>query len=297
MLNNIRLYQDAYEEVLNKLKKNSQIAAVLVYGSMVSGDIWEKSDIDLMVISEEKGKIESIYTKINNIMIHINYISKDVFGDSFKNLLRGGTLHKAFFTGKLVYCKDREIEEIYQSTRFYGDKDKKVRNVEILYNLLRSMHYTKKYKVTGKIETSFEWCVETLNNYARLLMSMNGHITDKDVLSFAVNMSSEVEYIYGLINSDKRVRDKIEETLEIIDNFLENNMEEIASPIIEFLREQKYPCSSEDIKNSEEFRIIGGNFNELLDKLSQMGLIRETTRVYSSYGEEYLIDEIVYYVD
>lgn len=93
---NIKEFQEAYSVVEEKLKKNKNVIAVVVYGSIIYGDIWEESDIDFLVITKEKVKSQSIYSKILGVSIHINYVSKDVFIDSYKNILKGGTFHKVF---------------------------------------------------------------------------------------------------------------------------------------------------------------------------------------------------------
>jgi predicted nucleotidyltransferase len=248
---NIRSYQEAYESALGKLKSNSQVIAIVVYGSMVSGDIWEESDIDFLVITKEKNKIEHIYSKIFNIPLHIFYISKEIFIDSYKNLLKGGTFHKAFFTGKLVYCSDNEIKDIHLSTRFYGDKDRDARNIEILCNLLNSIHYTKKYYSTNKLETAYQWCIEVLTNYARILMSLDGHITDKDILTFAATVNGSVEYLFNVIKDESFIEDKIHEILNTVENFIEYNLESISKLVIEFLNNSQFPVSVEDLKTAE----------------------------------------------
>jgi uncharacterized protein len=294
---NIRAYQEAYESTISKLKANSQVIAVVVYGSMVSGDVWEESDIDFLIITNEKNKTENIYTKVNKIPVHVNYLSKDVFISSYKNLLKGGTFHKAFFTGKLVYCSDDDIRNIHMSARFYGDRDMNIRNVDMLTHLLNSLHYTKKYFTTHKFETSSQWCIETLKNYARLLMNMNGHITDKDILSFAVNMDDDVEKLFKLFNSNLNVKDKISEILNHIEDFVSSNIENLAQPIVDYLRENRSPLSIQDLQNSNEFRLVDGDLNLMLETLSSKGIVRESMRKFNTYGDEYLINEIVYYVD
>lgn len=293
---NIKLYQDAYETTLNKLVNNSQVISIVVYGSMVSGDIWEESDIDFLVITKEKSRVEHIYSKVLNIPVHIYYISKDTFIDSYKNLLKGGTFHKAFFTGKLVYCSDNEIKEIHMSTRFYKDRDRDVRNIEIMCNLINSVHYTKKYCTTGKIETAYQWSIEVLTNYARLLMSLDSHITDKDILSFAVAVDDNIEYLFNKINMDIPVEEKVSEILSVVGAFIEYNIQNISKLLIDFLRNSKFPLSVEDIKSSRDFKQVDGDLSMLLDKLNQMDIIKENTRKYTTYGDEYLIDETVYFV-
>lgn len=293
---NIKLYQEAYESTVEKLENNSQVIAIVVYGSMVSGDIWEESDIDFLVITKEKNKSEHIYSKILNIPIHIFYISKDSFIDSYKNLLKGGTFHKAFFTGKLVYCYDDEIEEIHMSTRFYKDRDRDVRNIEIMCNLINSVHYAKKYYTTGKMETAYQWSIEVLTNYARLLMSLDGHITDKDILSFAVSVNDDIEYLFNKLNMDMNISEKVKEILSTVENFIEFNIQNISKLVIEFLEKSKFPVSVEGLKSSREFKQVDGDLSMLLDKLSQLDIIKENTRKCTTYADEYLIDETVYFV-
>ncbi len=293
---NIKVYQEAYESTINKLENNRQIVAIVVYGSMVSGDIWEESDIDFLVITKEKNRSEHLYSKILNVPIHMFYISKDSFIDSYKNLLKGGTFHKAFFTGKLVYCYDDEIEEIHTSTRFYKDIDRDVRNIEIMCNLINSVHYTKKYYTTGKMETAYQWCVEVLTNYARLLMSLDGHITDKDILSFAVSVNDDIEYLFNILNMGMNISEKVKEILSTVEKFIDSNIQNISKLVIEFLRNSIFPISVEDLKNSREFKQVDGDLSMLLDKLSKLNIIKENSRKCTTYADEYLIDETVYFV-
>ena len=294
MVVSIKTYQQAYIIALNRFKKNSNILAIVVYGSIISGDIWEKSDIDFLIITKEPDKMDSIYSKILDVPMHINYISKDIFIDSYNNILKGGSYHKAFFMGKLAYCIDSDIKEIHSSIRLYSDRDISMRNIEIFTNLLNSVHYAKKYIGTGKYETAFQWCVEVLKNYARVLMNSNGHITDKDILSFAVNMNTNVEQIFVTLNDDKPLTGRLNYIVETTEKFILQNVEAISKPIITYLEQSKKACSTSDIQNSPEFKQIDGDLNMLLDLLSSLELIKATNREYRTNGNEYLIDEIVY---
>lgn len=295
MVANVKTYQDAYEIALNKFKKNKQTLAVVVYGSMVSGDIWEESDMDFLLITREQNKTDSIYSKILNVPVHINYISKDIFIHSYNSMLKGGTFHKVFFSGKLVYCIDEDIKEIHVSTRFYNDRDIGTRNIEIICNLLNSLHYAKKYKITGKYETSYQWCVEVLKNYARIVMNANGHITNKDILSFAVSMNKDVENVFKVLIGKKPLNDRLDYIINFSEEFILLNIENIAKPLITYLEQVSISCSATDIQNCDEFQQVDGDLNILLEKLSSMNLIMESNREYKSNGNEYLIDQIVYY--
>ena len=52
----------------------------MVFGSMVTGDLWEESDIDLFVVlNKNMDEIKNIYTEEKGIAVHIKLMSKEKF--------------------------------------------------------------------------------------------------------------------------------------------------------------------------------------------------------------------------
>ncbi len=79
MNDNIIKYQTAFNNVIDRLKNNESVLAVMVFGSMVTGDLWEESDIDLFVVINEDIKVEKIYTQEEDVPIHVKIIDKKKF--------------------------------------------------------------------------------------------------------------------------------------------------------------------------------------------------------------------------
>ena len=71
-------YQNAYKEITEILKKNTNILSIFVFGSMVSGDLWEGSNIDLFAIyKDDFNEIRDVYSEVLEIPVHIKFLSKD----------------------------------------------------------------------------------------------------------------------------------------------------------------------------------------------------------------------------
>lgn len=291
---NIRLYQEAYLDIEKKLKANSSILCAMIYGSLINGDIWEKSDIDFFVITKEQNKNEIIQTRYANIKINILYVSKDIFIEEYNNYLKGGTFHKAVFSGKILYCNDEKLKMVLNEIKFYTDRERNIRNIDILANLLNSIHYVNKYIVTNKIETAYQWCIDLLKYYARILLSVKGHMTDKDILSFAVNMDNSIKELFNCLIERENLKERISYVVNVVEEFVDNNLELICMPIIEVLKSTQKQMSVQEIKNLPVFNQIDGDLSKVLNKLVEKGFIIETSRKYTTYGEEYLVDEIVY---
>ncbi len=78
MNDNIIKYQTAFNNIIDRLKNNESVLAVMVFGSMVTGDLWEESDIDLFVVIDEDIKVEKIYTQEEGVPIHVKIIDKKI---------------------------------------------------------------------------------------------------------------------------------------------------------------------------------------------------------------------------
>lgn len=266
----------------------------MIYGSLVNGDIWEKSDIDFFVITKEQNKNEVIQTRYSNIKVNIQYVSKDIFVEQYNNYLKGGTFHKAVFSGKILFCTDNELKRVLDEIKFYSDRERNIRNIEILAHLLNSIHYVNKYLVTNKVETAYQWCIDLVKYYARILLSTKGYITDKDILSFAVSMDNSAREIFHILTATGDVKENIINVVERVEEFVDNNIAQLSMPIIEVLKSTQKTLSVQEIRSLPIFNQIDGDISKVMNKLVEKGLIVETTRKYTTYGDEYLIDEIVY---
>lgn len=295
-MSRIREYQKAYEETLYNFKNSSNTLAVIVYGSIVTGDIWDESDIDFLVVTSEKDKMEILYTKAYGIYMHIKYISKDKFISDMESILKGGTFHKVFSRGKLSYCIDKDIEEIFHRSRFYSDSDRKIRNIDILSEMLNLMHYAKKFYYTKKYETAYELTLLVFKNYARVKLNISGYITDKDVISIAVNMNASIEKLFSALVSEGDLESRIISTLEYIEKFIKNNIREITFPIIEFIKVNGKASSVMDVQNSKEFKCINKDLSLVIHEMAKNDIIDEDTREYKTENGEFLVHEIVYSV-
>ena len=54
MLKSILKYQKSFQKLINDLKVNKKVLAIFAFGSIVSGDLWDESDIDLFVLYKDK---------------------------------------------------------------------------------------------------------------------------------------------------------------------------------------------------------------------------------------------------
>lgn len=193
MLNNIESYQKAFSTLVNDLKKNDSILAAMVFGSMLTGDLWEGSNIDLFVIC--KDKIENrgkIYTEENNIPVHIKLISKEKFLTLYQEEMAGGFIHRLFLSSRLVFSKDDEVTAKYDMGRYYPDIDRAKWNMVYLSDLLKSIEVSKKYLVNNGTYMAYSSAIKALEDFSKLYINSSGYMISKDVMTMATNLNDEL---------------------------------------------------------------------------------------------------------
>ena len=299
MLNNIESYQKAFSKLVNDLKKNDSILAAMVFGSMLTGDLWEGSNIDLFVIC--KDKIENrgkIYTEENNIPVHIKLISKEKFLTLYQEEMAGGFIHRLFLSSRLVFSKDDEVTAKYDMGRYYPDIDRAKWNMVYLSDLLKSIEVSKKYLANNGTYMAYSSAIKALEDFSKLYINYSGYMISKDVMTMATNLNDELRELADKLFfcGQKNMYSVIEEVLKFLDNNINNNIRKYSALLLEFMKEKDCLLSSQDILTDELFKNLNIKFEKILNKLFKTGLVKKKSREYKDKNNNVLIKENVYFI-
>ncbi|EDS76829.1 nucleotidyltransferase domain-containing protein [Clostridium massiliodielmoense] len=299
MLNNIESYQKAFSTLVNDLKKNDSILAAMVFGSMLTGDLWEGSNIDLFVIC--KDKIENrgkIYTEENNIPVHIKLISKEKFLTLYQEEMAGGFIHRLFLSSRLVFSKDDEVTAKYDMGRYYPDIDRAKWNMVYLSDLLKSIEVSKKYLVNNGTYMAYSSAIKALEDFSKLYINSSGYMISKDVMTMATNLNDELRELADKLFfcSKKNMYSIIEKVLNFLNDNINNNIRKYSDLLLEFMKEKDCLLSSQDILTDELFKNFNIRFEKILNKLFKNGIVKRKSREYTDENNNVLIKENVYFI-
>lgn len=298
MDNIIIKYQKAYKKTVDELKSNANILAVMVFGSMVSGDLWDESDIDLFVIKEgQDSEMKNIYTDYNGVPIHVKLMSKQKFLQLSDSNFRGGFLHRVFASSKLVFSKDFDITNIYNRGRYFSDIDKDRWNMVYLGDLLKDLGVCKKYIQNEKIYTSYALSIKCIENYSRLYVNNSGYMVNKDTISLAMNLNNDFKYhVNNIFFGCEKDAEVIKELVKYIEDNLKEILKNSASLLLDYMKSKDQVLSAEDIKNDKLFQGYDINIEEILKELWKNNYIKRQFRDYKSEDGYVILKENVYYI-
>ena len=295
MLKVILNYQKASEKLINSLKANRKVLAVFAFGSIVNGDLWEESDIDIFVVYKDQFyRIRDVYSEILEIPVHMKILCKDKFMELYDNNGKKGEIRNMLISSKLVFSRDDEIEELFNRAKYSMDKFTEIWNLVYLGKLIKDIGVSKKYLYNDKLVTSFEVLIRALDSFSKLYLNISGYTVSKDAIKMSMNLNNRFNTLVENLMQEDLKHKYINDVLEYIDNYLDENISIAARVILDYLEEKNTYLSSYEIKNDDKFNQFDINIEEILKELFKCGFIDKKSRKLELPVREKLINENVY---
>jgi predicted nucleotidyltransferase len=288
-------YQKSSEKLINVLKVNKKVLAIFAFGSIISGDLWEESDIDLFVVYKDIfDNVRDIYSEILGIPVHMKVLNKENFMALYESDGNKGIIRNLLISSKIIFSRDDEIESIFNKAKYSLDKYKETWNLVYLGNVIKDTRVTKKYLQNDSVFTSYEVLIRALDSFAKLYLSLNGYTVSKDAVKMVINLNNKFNIIVDNLFNSECTKESIQNAVDYIEKFLDDNINEAAKCLLDYLYEKNIFLSSYEIKNSELFKEFQIRMEDILKELYKRKLIIKDTKKLNLPSNEKLVSENVY---
>lgn len=295
MSKSVEELQIAFQAIVNKLERNKKVLAILTFGSIVSGDVWEESDIDLYVIyKDDFNDLRGVFYKSKGVEVHAKMISKESFIKLYETDGRRGYARNLLAKSKLIFCRDEDLTDLYNKSRYSHNPYRDRWNLYHLGNVFKDLGVCKKYYQTGGILTSYEVLIRVLDSVSKLFINMREYESTKDALVMACNLDKEInETVNNLIQS--KVDDEIiKKTINFVEKFINENIIVASVYLVEYLRNKDEELSSYEIDKDPLFKDFNINLEEILRALTKVGLVEKSKRILKDSDGNRIMYEYVY---
>jgi predicted nucleotidyltransferase len=242
-MNNTELkakYQAAFDSFLDKVKADDAIIAAYLYGSLARGDVWEKSDLDVFLVTkDERRETETFALVEDDITFHCTVFSRSRFRQTHERLLRGSPRHQIYTSGKLVYTRDESLHDYFRDAAFVGERDREYLLLLIGIEALALIHDVQKALISHQDPLSgFIWQVEVVKCLAALETVSQKEIIQREVVQQALRLNPPVfeKLFVDLINGEKDIP-AIQEQLALAEAYIVARAGMIFKPLLAFLAE------------------------------------------------------------
>ena len=288
-------YQKASEKLINVLKINKKVLAIFAFGSIVSGDLWEESDIDLFVVYKNVFEdVRDIYSEILDIPVHMKILNKEKFLSLYESDGKKGVIRNLLISSKIIFSRDDEIESIFNKAKYSLDKYRETWNLVYLGDILKDIGVAKKYLQNNSVFTSYEVLIRALDSLAKLYLNLNGYTVSKDSVKMTTNLNNKFSVVVENLFNNNCTKENVQNTVDYIETFLDENITEAAKLLLDYLYEKNIFLSSYEIRNSELFKEFEIKIEDILKELYKRNLIIKDSKSLELPFKEKLVSENVY---
>ena len=296
-----RRYRRALDALVEKLKEDRYILAAVLMGSLSYDQVWEKSDIDLLLVRDDGKKRDDDYCLVEDgIFIHASVVPRSLLKRSLDTQLQGSFGHSAFSKGTLLFSRDPSIGTWFENHQKVGTRDRQYQSLSVACGTVACLAKAEKwYKVKKDYHYSFVWILYAVNNLAQIEVLSRGEVPTREVIQQALahdpNFFGEV---YTRLIDAKKTPARIKKALDRINAYLDERAETLFAPIIDYLKEEGEIRSNTEIEEHFRQAVRGANLTMAYEWLSQRGLIEQvSTPLRLTPKSRVTVEEAAFYYD
>lgn len=244
-------FEEALESFLEVVRQDKSMLAAILFGSLVNGQVWEKSDIDLILISnDEKTPYAFYWLEENNLNLQVSVYSRNRFKRLVEQALAGSAIQHILQTGKLLFSRDASIDEYVQQAQSPGKRDVELHMLEIVAMVLGDLEKAEKVlRLKGDIAQSYLFVTRLLDRLAQIVVLLNGEIPGREVIEQAITYEAELfQAVFTDVILEATDQQKLQNLLKQIWDYLKQHTEEIFRPVIDYFKTEGDVRSLSDLK-------------------------------------------------
>ncbi|MBN2794726.1 MAG: helix-turn-helix domain-containing protein [Clostridia bacterium] len=278
-------YMNALEALLDKLKADHNIVAVILAGSLSYDQVWEKSDIDIVIVVNDDSKPKRhLCLMEDHITINGHVETRSEFKKKLSTMTRGLIYHSYLAMGTMVFCNDPALLEVFNNFGLDVEIGIKDREIAILHNLagvIVNLNKAEKWlKVKDEPRYAYLWLIETLKHVSSIEVLINESIPTREVILQALKYNNPmIEELYIKLMDNRKNNINVSSAIEKIYEYIRQNVEALCRPILDYLRAQTEIKPLSVMEKDFNFSIDAMILNEVCDWLCEEGLLMKDSAV------------------
>ncbi len=297
-------YYEAVDMLVERVKADPNMLAMIVAGSFSYAQVWEKSDLDVEIIGKDGIRPrESFFSLVeNDVMIHASLTPRSLFKRAIESAQEGSFMHSYFSHSTLLFSRDDSIKEWYDknaSRDSIGERDKQLQLLNVIAGTLPTLIYAEKqFYVNRDIITCFLSLLSVVESLARIEVLLNNEIPAREVIQPALAYNPDFfGHVYtDFINCEKNEK-VIQDALNAVNVYIDER-EFIFQPILDYLEEQKGPRSNSELNAHFLMKFRDASVDVLCQWLAWKGVIQQvSTPIRLMAKSQITLEEPAYYYD
>jgi predicted nucleotidyltransferase len=246
-------FSAALDSLIDRIKLDRSVLAALLCGSLSHDTVWDKSDIDLVLVTidDKKTSDEGLALYADGVNVHALLMTRADFRKAVEGSIRNSFGHSFLAKGRLLYTHDDTIAGLCAELPRIGERDTQRQLLSAATAALPSIYKAHKWLITrSDLEYTALWILYAANSLAKIEVLSARLLLDREALPQALKLNPPFfKRIYTDLLNSKKTRKSIEEALSAIDTYLAERAARLFGPVLEHLEEVGEARSATEIED------------------------------------------------
>lgn len=234
-------FEAALDTLIEDVRKDDRILAAILCGSLSHDEVWDKSDIDLVLVCKDEKKTATHHVALveDDINIHTTVQPRGDFRRRLESSVRNTFHHTLLAKGKLIFSRDPSIDAIFKQIGEVGARDSRVHAMQNAQHALATLYKARKwYEIKDDSAYTALWILVVARALAEVVVGLAGEIVDREAVIAARRLNPALfKLIYSDLLEQPVTRESLTAALTAIEDYLEPRAEELFAPILDYLNE------------------------------------------------------------
>jgi hypothetical protein len=270
-------FSRALDALVTHVKADKSILAVLLCGSLSHDVVWEKSDIDLMLVTVDDKHITSSDLPLfaDGVNVHALLVPRAEFRKMVDGTLQHSFMHSFLSKGRLLFTHDETIATLCERLKDVGRRDTELQLFRAAAGALPAVDKARKWWVTRRdLDYCALWILYAATPLAQVEVMSRRLVPDREVIPQAAGLNPALfEIIYsGLLNA-RKTPEAVSRALDTVDAYLRERAPALFRPVLAHLREVGEARSSRDLDDHFTRHMDLAGVTSVCEYLADLGLL------------------------
>jgi predicted nucleotidyltransferase len=248
-----RKFTAALDALVEEIREDRSILAVILCGSLSHDTVWEQSDIDLALVTVDDRKVASGHTALyaDGVNVHAFLVPRTQFRATVEGSLHHSFMHSLLAKGRLLYTHDQTIADLCDRLQELGARDRRIQLLSAATHALPCISKAHKWFVTrGDLEYTALWLLYAATPLAQMEVIGAGLLADREVLQQALKLNPGFfSTLYTDLLNGRKTTKIVKAALDAADAYVAERAPAVFSPILEHLEEAGEARSATEIED------------------------------------------------
>jgi len=271
----------ALDALVPQLTSDRSILAALLGGSLSHDRVWEKSDIDLLLITVDDKLAGPSHVSLNadGVNVHALLMQRAEFRKLADGAVHQSFMHSFLAKSRVLFTHDDSIADICARLQTIGTRDTSLALLRAGTEALPCLYKARKFLLTrGDLEYTALWILYSATPLAQVEVISARRLVDREVIVQALSLNPEFfNTVYTTLLNTKKTKKAVEAALIAAEAYMARRARRLFAPVLDYLAEAGDIRSASDIEDhfSRRFNISG--VTTACEYLSDQGLIAKAS--------------------